>query len=81
MCLLNRQQLRELLRDEPLCRQFKFSDKELEILQLLSEYYTFEKIGKLRGVTRQRIQQVYCNAMQKIYKQMKVLIREHQHKT
>jgi DNA-directed RNA polymerase sigma subunit (sigma70/sigma32) len=35
-------------------------------MEMLADGDTFQRIGSFQGVTRQRVQQVYCNAMKKI---------------
>jgi hypothetical protein len=77
MCFFSRKQLKEFVSDEKLVAMFPFNEREIEVMQLYANYVTFQKIGELQGgVTRQRVQEVYCNAMQKIARKFLEMMKE-----
>jgi hypothetical protein len=67
MCFFTRPQLQQFLADEKLVSKFPFNEREMEVMRLYARYLTFKQIAEKQGeVSRQKPQEVYCNAMKKI---------------
>jgi DNA-directed RNA polymerase specialized sigma subunit len=78
MCFFDKNDLRAWILDEEIFSLFKLLEREKQILHMhLVKGFTFEFIGGILRISRQRVHQLYANGVTKIKNQTADMLREY----